>query len=406
MSDLIRPKDEEELAAAIAGAFEAQTPLEIRGAGTKHAVGRPLQTASALTTDKLKGVTLYEPTELVMSACAGTPLAEIEKTLAKNNQQLAFEPVDLGPMLGEPGGQGTIGAVFAANMSGSRRIQSGAARDHLLGMRAVSGRGEVFKSGGRVMKNVTGIDLCRGLSGSWGTLAVLSEVTMKVLPQPEATRTLVFTGLTDEVAVDAMCSAMGTPFDVSGTVHLHAVFAKGMLDSEILRRPAPVTALRLENFKASLGYRTKRLREALAAFGEPVELDDSASQAFWKDMRALKFLQESGDPVWRVSTAPANGARFVGELEKRLDCKAAYDWSGGLIWLQTRPSADAGATEVRRVLAEIGGHATLVRADAAVRASVDVFQPLSSGIAELTRKLKASFDPAGILNPGRMYPGV
>lgn len=406
MSELIRPRDEEELAAAIAGAAEAQTPLEVRGAGTKQAMGRPLQTASVLTTEMIKGVTLYEPTELVMSARTGTPVAEIEKTLAKNNQQLAFEPVDLGPMLGERAGQGTIGAVFAANLSGSRRIQCGAARDHFLGMRAVSGRGEAFKSGGRVMKNVTGVDLCRGLAGSWGTLAVMSEVTMKVLPKPEATRTLVFTGLTDDVAVDAMCNAMGTPFDVSGTVHLHAAFAKDMLNTEILRRPAPVTALRLENFNKSIDYRVRRLRETLAAFGEPVELDDSASLEFWGGMRSLKFLQNDDNPVWRISTAPANGAHLVGGIGKRLDCKAAYDWSGGLVWLQTAPSADAGATEVRRVIAEIGGHATLVRADAAVRASIDVFQPPAPGIAALTRKLKESFDPAGILNPGRMYPGI
>jgi len=406
VSDLIRPKDEKELAAAVAEANASKTPLEVSGAGSKRNIGRPLQIASSITTERLTGVTLYEPNELVLSARAGTPLNEIETVLAKNNQQLAFEPVDLGPMLGQAEEQGTIGAVFAANLSGPRRIQVGAARDHLLGIRAVNGRGELIKSGGRVMKNVTGYDLCRGIAGSWGTLAVMSEVTMKVLPKAEATRTLLFIGLTDDVAVDALCAALGTPYEVSGTVHLHADFARALIDEEILRRPTPVTALRLENFETSLDYRSERLAEDLTAFGKVVQLDNDASNEFWDGMRTLKFLKGSQDPVWRISTAPKNGARVVSALTKRLECQAAYDWSGGLIWLQTGPSADAGATEVRRVLSEIGGHATLIRAESALRTSVDVFHPMSSGVAALTRKLKLSFDPAGILNPGKMYAGI
>ncbi len=406
MSDLIQPSEEKELAAAVADANSAQTPIEVMGAGSKRAVGRPLQTATSLTTEKLTGITLYEPTELVLSARAGTPLAEIEETLAENDQHLAFEPVDLGPMLGQDAGLGTIGAVFAANLSGSRRIQVGAARDHLLGIRAVSGRGEVFKSGGRVMKNVTGYDLCRGIAGSWGTLAVMSEVTMKVLPRAQSTRTLLFVGLTDEVAIEAMCAAIGTPFEVSGMVHLHGEFAARLVDSDILRRPGPVTALRLENFEPSLDYRCARLTESLAAFGKPAELDDAVSRDFWSNVRRLSFLQGSTDPVWRISTAPTNGAKLVAALARRLECRVAYDWSGGLIWLQAAPSADAGAAEVGRVVAETGGYATLIRADANLRGSVNVFQQLNPGVMALTRKLKESFDPAGILNPGRMYSGV
>jgi len=406
VSDLIEPNDEDELAEAIAQAVSSQVPVEICGAGSKRDIGRPLQTAARLTTENLTGITLYEPSELVLSARAGTPLSDIEDALAANNQELAFEPVDLGPMLGQGADLGTIGAVFASNLSGSRRIQIGAARDHFLGMRAVSGRGEVFKSGGRVMKNVTGYDLCRGVAGSWGTLAVMSEVTMKVLPKAQATATLIFLGLTDQVAVDAMCAAMGTPFEVSGAVHLHKDFAKQLVDSEIMRRPSSVTALRLENFKTSLDYRVGRLTDSLSAYGKIIELDDAASQDFWAGMRTLSFLEGSDNPVWRISTAPGNGAKLVSALAKRLDCRASYDWSGGLIWLQTAPTSDAGASEIRRVVAEIGGYANLIRADAGLRATVDVFQPLSPGVAELTVKLKESFDPSGVLNPGRMYLGI
>jgi glycolate oxidase FAD binding subunit len=406
VSDLFEPNDEEQLAEAIAQAVSSQTPVEVCGAGTKRGIGRPLQTAARLSTEKLTGITLYEPSELVLSARAGTPLCEIESALAKNNQELAFEPVDLGPMLGQDADLGTIGAVFAANLSGSRRIQAGAARDHFLGMRAVSGRGEIFKSGGRVMKNVTGYDLCRGVAGSWGTLAVMSEVTMKVLPKAQATASLLFLGLTDQVAVDAMCAAMGTPFEVSGAVHLHKDFAKQLVDSDIMRRPSTVTALRLENFKTSIDYRVGRLADALSAFGKIIELDNAGSEAFWGGMRTLSFLSKSDNPVWRISTAPGNGAKLVSALTKRLNCHAAYDWSGGLIWLQSAPTSDAGASEIRRVVAEIGGYATLIRADAGLRASVDVFQPLAPGVAALTAKLKESFDPSRVLNPGRMYSGV
>lgn len=406
VSDLICPGDEDDLAAAIENAVAQTTPLEIVGGGSKRTVGRPLQTAARLSTEKLTGVTLYEPNELVIAARAGTPLAEIEKTLAKNGQQLAFEPIDLGPLLGEEAGKGSIGTVFATNLSGSRRIQTGAARDHFLGVRAVNGLGELFKSGGRVMKNVTGYDLCRGLSGSWGTLAVMSEVTMKVLPRAEATRTLLLRGLTDEVAVDAMCAAVGSPFEVSGTVHLQPSCVQAMGIEGLAKKGQALTAIRLENFADFLDYRAGRLGETLSAFGKIGELDTGPSEKFWTGIRTLRFFEGGEGAVWRISVAPKRGARVVAMLSAHLDCRAVYDWSGGLIWLEVAPSHDAGATEVQRTLAETGGYATLIRAEPALRASLDVFQRLDTGLTDLTGRIKKAFDPAGILNPGRMYPGI
>lgn len=404
--DIIRPRDERELASIITDAAQYETPLEICGTGTKREVGRPAQTAAVLSTEALSGITLYQPSELVLSARAGTPLHEIEAALARYNQQLAFEPVDLGPLLGREPGLGTIGAVFAANLSGPRRVQVGAARDHFIGMRAVNGRGEVFKAGGRVMKNVTGYDLCRGLAGSWGTLAVMSEVTMKVLPMAEETRTLVLRGLTDDVAVEAMCSAMGTPFEVSGAAHVQASLVPLLGDAELAERRESLTLLRLENFSSSLDYRCKRLASTLRLYGRIRELDNRRSLALWDDLRRLRFFAGSEGAVWRLSIAPKLGPDLVAAIAQHVDCRAFYDWSGGLIWLELPPLTDAGATEVRGAIAQVGGHATLVRADAAVRSSVDVFHPLEPGVAELTKRLKQAFDPAGILNPGRMYPGL
>ena len=400
----MRPVDEREFSRVLAEASETSTPVEVTGNGSKRHIGRPLNTAASLSTRALRGITLYEPGEMVMSARAATPLAQIEEALAERRQMLAFEPVELAALAaGEPG-RATIGGVFATNTSGARRIRVGAARDHLLGMRAINGRGEVFKSGGRVMKNVTGVDLVRGLAGSWGTLAVISEVTFKVQPMPEDTRTLLLLGLPDEIAVEVLCTAMGTPFEVSGSAHLQPLLVARLWHQGLRQQGRAITALRLENFSKSLDYRVTRLKEQFKAYGELHELDAENSLALWGELRQLSVLQGSEAPLWRISTSPRAGPQVVAAISAYMECRAFYDWSGGLVWAQVLPTTDAGAADIRRVIANHGGHATLIRAEPQVRAAVEVFQPLEAGLERLSRKLKAAFDPAGILNPGRMYP--
>ena len=401
----MRPVDEREFSRVLTEAAATKTPLEIGGAGSKQRIGRPTQTAAHVSAKAMRGITLYEPSEMVMSARAGTPLSQIETDLADRGQMLAFEPAQLEGLLGSEPGQATIGGVFATNISGARRISAGAARDHLLGLRAINGRGEIFKSGGRVMKNVTGVDLCRGLSGSWGTLAVLSEVTFKVLPMPEDTATVVLLGLPDEFAVEAMCHAMSSPFDITGAVHLQPAFAAQLEHEGLRTQGEAVTALRIENFTKSVRYRADKLKDLLKAYGELHELDRANSLSFWGELRRLSVLQRGTGPVWRISTSPTAGPKVVAAISAYMDCRAFYDWSGGLIWAELPPTTDAGAADVRRVIATHGGHATLIRADADVRAAVEVFQPLEPGLEKLSRKLKTAFDPAGILNPGRMYAG-
>lgn len=403
MQQTLRPATERELQRFIADAAHAGMPLEIVGAGTKRTLGRPVNAAVSLTTQSLAGVSLYEPTELVMGARAGTLLSRIEAELSGRGQMLAFEPIDIAPLLGGTAGQGTIGAVFATNLSGSRRIAAGAARDHLLGIEAVAGTGQAFRNGGRVMKNVTGYDLCRGVAGSWGTLAVMASVTFKVLPRPEQTATLVFFGLEDTAAVEALCTALGTPYEVSGTVHLQRPLAAKLWHAGLRSEHKAVTAIRLESFSKSIDYRLPRLRQALRAFGEAHELDHASSLAFWDELRQLSVLQGSSAPLWRISTTPTAAPKAVAAISRYMECKAMYDWSGGLVWLEVPATADAGATDIRRVLATHGGHATLIRAETAVRAAVDVFQPLDRKVADLSRGLKRVLDPGGILNHGRMY---
>jgi glycolate oxidase FAD binding subunit len=390
------PADEKELSSLVADAAAKKTPLAVVGGGTRQGLGRPMQTAGTLSTVRLTGVTLYEPTEMVVSARAGTPLAEIEALLTRNNQRLAFEPTDsraLYGSLGEP----TIGAVAAANLSGPRRINQGAARDHLIGVRAVTGRGDVVKSGGRVMKNVTGLDLVKFLAGSHGTLAVLSEVTFKALPAPETEATLVFAGLSDERAVAAMSAALGSPFGVTGAAHAPSS------ESDPAR-----TYLRLEGFAASVADRAKRLADLLGDFGAVSVSDARTSQSLWLTILDLDGLAAPlHAPLWRVSVKPGDGPTIAAAARAAFPARILYDWGGGLVWIAGGDEReDAGAAVIRAAVAAVGGHATLVRAADSVRNAIDVFEPLAAPLMALTRKLKATFDPAGILNPGRMYPGI
>jgi len=400
------PDTVEELAYLVAEAADTRTPLEVMGHGTKREVGRLVQYGAVLSTESLVGVSLYEPTELVLVALAGTPVAQIEQMLAENDQELPFEPVDLGPVLGFGPGQATIGGVLATNISGSRRILSGSARDHLLGVQAVNGRGETIRSGGRVMKNVTGYDLSRALAGSWGTLAVLTEVAIKVLPTQREVRTLLCFGLADPTGVEVLGLALGTPFEVSGTVHVNGELAQRFSDEEISRPGQSVTAIRVENFPASARYRASRLKQMLQAYAPALELDTARSRMFWDDVKSLRMFERTGRPLWRISMAPTSGPKLVHSLARKIDVRALYDWSGGLIWLDTPLITDAGAVEIRRTLAEFGGHATLIRAEPQARAVIDVFQPLDAPLMALTAELKQAFDPVGILNPGRMYAGI
>ena len=397
MTDILKPRDAADVEAAVGWALAEAKTLEIVGNGSKRGIGRAAQWDLSLDLSGLSGVTLYEPQELVLSAKAGTPLAEIETLLAANNQELAFEPIDYGPLFGAPGGGGTIGGTLAANLSGPRRIKAGAARDHFLGFAAVSGRAESFKSGGRVVKNVTGYDLCKLMAGSWGTLAAMTDVTVKVLPRAETEATLLVLALDDAKATQAMSAAMNSPNDVSGAAHLPAPVARRVTGTD-----RAVTALRIEGVAPSVTHRMHSLEALLKPFGALATLDEATSRPFWRSVRdAMPF---AGDErvIWRISTAPSRGheiAAAIGEGEY------FYDWAGGLIWLALGSLHDGGAARVRSALAG-DGHATLIRAPAGLRASVAVFEPQTQGLAALTRRVKESFDPKGVLGPGRMVAGV
>ena len=423
MTDTFRPENADQVVEAVAWAAAEAQPLEVAGRGSKRGFGRPVEAAHGIDLSGLTGITLYEPEELVLSARAGTPLAEIEATLAAERQQLAFEPGDLGPLLGAGAGQGSIGGVLACNLAGPRRIKAGAARDHFLGARAVSGRGEAFKCGGRVVKNVTGYDLCKLLAGSYGTLALLTDVTVKVMPAPEKTRTVLLLGLDDVGARAAMTRALQSSHEVSGAAHLPAPVAARSAVSTVARAGGAqaggaqaggaqaggaVTALRVEGPGPSVAYRCAALRADLADLADSEELHSKNSEALWRELRDVApFVGQPERPLWRVSVPPQDGARLIAAVARELDAEYFYDWGGGLIWLApAAPGEDAGAARIRAALGENGGHATLIRAPAEVRAAVPVFQPQDPAKAALTERIKDGFDPKRVLNPGRMYADV
>ncbi len=372
----MRPQSEAELAEAVK---TADGPLVIVGGGTRT-LGNNFD-ATRLETSGLSGVTLYEPAALTIVAQAGTPLAEIEATLASERQMLSFEPPD---HTGVHGGAGpsTIGGVVAANASGSRRIQAGACRDLLLGVRLVDGRGDVIKNGGRVMKNVTGYDLVKLVCGSHGTLGVLSEVSLKVLPKPETRAVLLIEGLDDATAISTLSRALGSPFDVTGAAHLPVG-----LDGE------PVTMIRLEGFEKSVAYRAEKLRGLLDCGRDiNIETDRDRTRAGWAYVcNAGPFLARQGD-IWRVSVKPGDAAGLVAKWrETGLDIDVFYDWGGGLIWVL----ASLG-TNLRQV--GFSGHATIVRGGR----NLPAFHPEPPALAKISQGLRAQFDPGHILNPGRM----
>ena len=403
---LLKPADAQALRDAVAWAAEAGQPVEIVAGGSKRGLGRPLQVAHTLDLSALSGIVAYEPNELVLTARAATPLAEITAALDKANQMLAFEPPDWGSLLANPAGQ-TIGGVISCNLAGPRRFKAGAARDHFLGFAGVSGRGEIFKAGGKVVKNVTGYDLCKLMAGAYGTLVALSEVTIKVLPRPEKTRTILILGLDDARAVAAMTAALNAPYEVSGAAHLPAALARRSAVSHVAGAGKAVTLLRLEGPGPSVAHRCAVLREELAAFGATEELHSTNSALAWREIGdAAPLAGDGGRVVWRLSLPPAQAPAVIAALAGKGDIEHFHDWGGGLLWLAVaaaqNASDDGGAAAIRAALGG-QGHATLIRAPAALRSVVPVFEPAAGPVASLAGRVKESFDPRRIFNPGRMY---
>ena len=403
------PADLAELRDQVAAALAAEEPVELVAGGSKRQLGRPVQAAHQLDLTRLSGIRDYAPSELVLTAGAGTSLAEIERALEEAGQMLAFEPPDWHGLLGVGGEDGagpTLGGVLACNLSGPRRIRAGAARDHFLGFRAVSGRGEIFKAGGKVIKNVTGYDLPKLMAGSYGTLAAIEEVTVKVLPRPETVATLLFTNIEPAAAGRLMTAALGSPHEVSGAAYL----PRGTAMPSAALNSDGIVALRVEGPAQSVEFRRASLIHEHMKDVVCETLSGSEAIAFWRAIgEAAALAGLTGRAVWRISVAPARGAELGQQISRALDALWFLDWGGGLLWAAIAEAGDAGAEIIRAAIrgpeGRDTGHATLVKGSPALRGSVPVFEPQPASLAALSRRVKDAFDPAHILNPGRMVEG-
>jgi glycolate oxidase FAD binding subunit len=408
--DILKVRDAQDVEAVVRAALASGQALEIIGHGTKRLIGQPLAAHAQLDLSALNSVAAYEPNELIITVGAGAPLGDVMSLIDSKNQQFAFEPVDTTRLLGTAGDSGTIGGMIGAALAGPRRIRDGGVRDHLLGAHAVSGFGDSFKAGGRVVKNVTGYDLCKLLAGSWGTLAVMTEVTLKVMPRPESERTLVLRGLDDLSANRAMTAALGSPFDVSGAAHVPASTFRPVRGALAGLGSSPLTLLRLEGITASVVHRARSLAAALAPFETADLVEDTRSAALWRWIRdVVPFAADDmlgAWPIWRIVCPPASGGALGQALARETGGDVIYDWGGGLIWAAVPPAADARAALLRQRVGAAFGHATLVRAAEPVRRAVDVFHPQEGGVAALAERVRHAFDPNNILNRGRLARGV
>ena len=399
MTDIV-VTDLQQVQAAVQDAIAAKSRLEIRAAGTKRHLGRAASYDAVLDVSAFNGIVDYQPEELVLTLRAGTPMDVVDAALTGARQMLAFEPPSMTRILGEaaPGVRGTIGGVIAANLSGPRRLTAGAARDYLLGFEAVSGRGEPFKSGGKVMKNVTGYDLSKLMCGSFGTLGVMDEITLKTLPAPETERTLL-------VGHDSLADAISGIATIFATAHepgAAAILPQTIAGEEGVDLGSPFTAvIRLEGIEASV---VDRLGHLLAlSTGESLDADRSG--ALWRRIRDVQPLAEKPHDIWKVSCAPSDAPRVLAALDPGLDIRMIADWAGGLIWIAGKSPRIGPA--LRDAVAGLGsGFAMLIRDVGMTRETIAPFQPLSGPILELHRRVKASFDPLGVLNYERMHDGV
>lgn len=382
-----QPTTEQDVVDAIAQAASDGRHLEIRGGGSKAEFGAPDRNDDILDLTAFASVIDYDPAELVLTAGAGAPLSVIQALVESENQMLAFEPFDHGPLFGRPAGAATIGGVIGAGVAGSRRISAGSVRDHLLGFKGVSGRGEAFVAGAKVVKNVTGYDLPKLVCGSWGRLVALTEVTLKVLPRGREQTTLMIEGLSPQDAHRIMARAMTSQTEVAAAAHIPAACGDGYA----------LTAIRLEGFGPSVAARSAMLTALAAPEHAVFTAPPSAAAAFWTSLRELTPL--AATPVlWRINTPPSQGCAVAAALEPH-GARWMFDWAGGLIWA----AFDGDPKLVRAAAAAGGGHATLVRAPAALRASQPSLHPAAKGVAALETRVRRAFDPAGVFETGRFF---
>ena len=403
-SSVLKPETEEQIADIIKRCYKKNIPLEIQGRNSKKNIGRNFQTQKILDLSNYSGIIKYEPEELYIKVKSGTPLKEIKEAIDKKNQQLAFEPIDFGPLFFGKSNEGTIGGVLACNFAGPRRFKYGSARDHLLGFKGVNGKGEIIKSGGTVVKNVTGYDLSKILTGSYGTLTVFTEVAIKVLPKPDSVKTLVIANPHLKKGLEYLSLALASSSDPSGAVFYPEFFSKEFTFND-LTNEGPFSAIRIEGSKLSIDERIKRLIQELKVDKKDVSiLDPEQSHIFWENTTSLKVFSNLKGNLLRVVVPPSETFDVITKL-KPFNIKYFIDWGGSLIWLQLDKLTANDLKRIKELILSFSGYLTVVKIEESLKSSVDIFS-IDEIRYKISEKIKESFDPKRILNPGKMYSGI
>jgi len=406
------PKNEKEVSTFIKKLYKSSIPLELVGLGSKKKIGKSLQCAKTLNLSKLKGIIEYFPEELYIKVKAGTPINQIEEELKKNKQQLAFEPIDFGYLLNEKSDYGTAGGQVACNISGPRRLKVGSVRDHVLGFRGVNGRGEIIKSGGTVVKNVTGYDLSKLMCGSFGTLVALTEITFKVLPAPEENKTLILHNQKIEKALQYIESSLNSQNDISGAIFLpkEPIVPGCVMNIEKtfklndLKDDGSITAFRIEGSKNSIDYRIESLIKNLKMQNLNISiLQSHQSEIFWNKVKNLEFFYSSKNNIIRIVLPPSETTKLIYQLSNKF--KYYIDWGGALIWVEALELSEGMFEAIRKKVVKLGGYVTMIKNSNYLPYVEDVFT-ISSDKFNISQNIKKSFDPKRILNPGKMYTGI
>ena len=401
---ILKPTNEKEISEIIKECYKKNIPLEILGSGTKRSIGRNFQFEKTLDLSNYSGIIDYKPEELYIKVKSGTPIKDIKNELEKNNQHLAFEPVDFGFLFSGKKDEGTIGGVMSCNFAGPRRFKAGSIRDHILGFKGINGRGEIIKSGGTVVKNVTGYDLSKILSGAFGTLAVLSEITIKVLPKPESNKTLFINNPHLKKGLEYLHLSLSSSSDPSGAVFYPEIF-RSFFTFNDLTFSGPITAIRMEGSTLSIDHRIKKLTDEIKVTNSETNvLSQDQSDIFWEDTRNLKVFSKLKENLIRI-VIPASEAFETLNRLKDFDAKYFVDWGGSLIWLQLDSINTKILKDIKTIVRTASGYLTIIKIEENLKASIDVFtvDPVKHEISE---KIKKSFDPKRILNPGKMYIGI
>jgi glycolate oxidase FAD binding subunit len=394
---LLKALSETDVIEAVMAARARATTIEIVGAGTRRDFGRPVEATDMLDVSAISGIVTYEPDELVITAKAATTIAEIADAIGRTSQRLGFDPADWGPLFAAPAHAATIGGVVSASACGSARVRYGEARDHLLGYRAVNGLGESYKAGGRVVKNVTGFDLPKLMCGAMGTLGVLTEVTLRLVPATRLSMTLLACNVAPDAGFDLLRCAWTSAFGPTGLAYIPGSMSASF--PEIGGIGAGAALIRIEGARAALDEK----RTGVGALMPSIALENVEDEDIFRAIGDGRAFVHSKADIWRVVVPPLAASLCAEEIGS---ATWLADWAGGLLWIGVQPDDDEAATHIRFAALAHGGHATLMRGGASLRRRVPVFQPLNPALAALTKSVKAAFDPLGIFNPGRMHEGI